>query len=68
MKNPLCILELYFPGQKLEKACPPKIKTFYAIFSKKGICDKIFCFKEIVLFPMFALGLLNLFPSAAWDL
>jgi len=47
MKGPVCRLKSYFPGQKLEKVCPQK-KPFYAFFSKKGICDKIFCFKEIV--------------------
>jgi hypothetical protein len=50
MKNPLCRLKSYFPGQKLEKVPPPSPpkKTFYAFKKERGICDKIFCFKEIV--------------------
>jgi hypothetical protein len=37
MKNPLCRLKSYFPGQKLEKnRPPPQKKTFYEFLKKKG--------------------------------
>jgi hypothetical protein len=40
-------VEIIFSRSKVGKVRPPKKKPFMRL-KKKGICDKIFCFKEIV--------------------